>query len=315
MMTPEILAVSAGALIFFVFVVLILGRRRKLKLSERLSLDKEQLLINSMIKTAEIEGNITGKEQQLSWFDRKSKELLHSGAGITMPIYVGIAIVSSLAIFLIVQHIVQLAVVSLFFSLLGLLLPNMYVKSRVEKNIKFFNTHLVKALRRMAASMRSGSTVVQAMTDVVAAKLLHPVIRAEFRKVLTDIEYGNDIEEAFYKLYERTGSKDVRFLAMTIEIKRRHGGSIGLTFEQVGSIISNRYLMEADIRATLAQANATVMLLSAIPFVLSGALMLLNPGYFEPLLASTMGRIVFLMCYVMIFVGAIIMKRMSKIRM
>jgi len=315
MLTPEILSFTMGALILFALIVILLGRKKKISVTERIIFDKEKLIINSMIKKIELEGNVTGNEKKLSWFDKKYKELERSGSGVTLPLYLGIAAVSSLAIFVVVQNIIQFIPISIVFASIGLLLPNMYVKMRVEKNIKFFNTHLIKALRRMTASMRSGSTVTQAMADIVSVRMIHPVMRAEIKKVLVDIEYGMDIEEAFYRLYERTGSNDVRFLAMTIEIKRRHGGSIGQTFEYVGSAISNRTLMEADVRATLAQANATATILSVIPFILSAALMIMSPGYFDPLFQNAMGRVVFLACYVMIFLGAIVMKKMSKMRL
>lgn len=315
MLTPEILSFTMGALILFAFIVIFLGRKKKLSITERVMLDKEKLAIETMLLQTDVEGNVTGKEKKLSWFDKKQKELERSGAGVPMPVYLGIAVVTMLLIYVVVQNILQFAPVAILFSLVGLLLPDMYVKMRVERNIRFFNKHLTKALRRATASMRSGNTITQALVDIVSARMLHPVIRAEFKKVLVDIEYGVSIEEAFYRLFERTGSKDVRFLAMTIEIKRRHGGNIGQTFEYVGSAISNRALMEADIRATLAQANATSMLLSAIPFVLSGALIFMSPDYFEPMFETMLGRVIFLSCYVMIILGAIVMKKMSKVRL
>jgi len=314
-LSPETLSITIGAVIFFVLAGIVLGRKRKISISERIILDKEKLMVDSMIKAAEIEGNVNAKEQKRSWFEKKELDLKRSGSGVVLPLYIGIAAFSGAAIFAIVQQLTQIAPLAVAFSFIGLLLPDMYVKSRVNKNLRFFNQHFVKALRRMAASMRAGSSVTQAIGDVVNTRIIHPVIRAEMKKVLVDIEYGANIEEAFYKLYERTGSADAKHLAITIEIKRLHGGGIGQTFEQIGATISSRTLMEADIRATLAQVNATSMLLSGIPFVLTIILMVISPGYFDPLLETTMGRLVFLFCYVFIILGGVIMKKMSNIKL
>ena len=76
----------------------------------------------------------------------------------------------------------------------------------------------------MASVMRSGGSLKQALADVSRSRSMATAIRLEFSKVLSDIEYGFAIEEALHKLYERTGSKDVQFLAIAVEIQRQLGG-------------------------------------------------------------------------------------------
>jgi len=198
---------------------------------------------------------------------------------------------------------------------LGIKIPDKIVKMRVRKNVERFNNDLIKALRRMASVMRSGGSLKQALVDVTRSRSMPLVIRLEFKKVLADIEYGDSIEEALYKLYERTGSNDVRFLAVAVEIQRQLGGNIAQTFDSIGQNITNRNLMQSEVKATLAQARTTSNVLSILPFVLSGIIVIINPSYFSPLFESLAGRMIVFMCLAFIVTGAFIMRKLSDIEL
>ena len=201
------------------------------------------------------------------------------------------------------------------FSLLGFYFPEKLVQVKREKNIKHFDDELVKALRRMASVMRAGGSLKMALEDVSRSRSMPTVIRLEFNKVLSDIEYGMFIEDALYRLYERTGSRDARFLAIAVETQRQLGGNIAQTFDTIAATISNRRLLESEVKATLSQVNATSNILSAMPFVMGGLVYLMNPEYFDPLFESLTGRFIFLGCFIFISIGVFVIKKMSKLKM
>ena len=313
---PELIAILVGGIVIFLGLIIMSLRRRKIiELEKRIQVDREQVAIRQAIKQLEIEESILKKEDSLSWLEKKKRELEQSGTNITLPVYLTILVASSLLIFFVVYKILGIVFFALPFALLGFYFPEKLVKVKLEKNVKHFNDELIKALRRMASVMRSGGSLKQALDDVSRSRSMPTAIRMEFSKVLSDMEYGLAIEEALYKLYERTGSKDVQFLAIAVEIQRQLGGNIAQTFDTIGATISNRRLMESEVKATLSQINATSNILSAMPFAIGGLIYVISPDYFEPLFESLVGRFVFLVCIMFICVGVVVIKKMSKIEL
>ena len=303
----------SGIVLFTGIVIMSFKKGKKVMLGERIAVDKEKAAIEEAIKEIELEESVLKRETELSWSQKKARELQQSNTGVTFPLYITILLISMLLIFLVVYKIMDMVVIAIPFAFLGIIIPEKIVESKIEKNVNSFNEELVKALRRMASVMRSGGSLKQALTDVVRSKSMPTIIRAEFRKVLTDIEYGLTIENALYKLYERIGSEDVQFLAIAVEIQRQLGGNIAQMFDSIGSAISNRRIMESDVRATLSQIKATSNILSAMPFVLGIGIFLVNPGYFDPLLQSTAGRLIILGCVSIMAMGIFVIKKLSKL--
>ena len=307
---PQLISILISGIVLFGGLVFtnVLGRNR-VELDQRISVSAEDSAIAEALKEIEIEESVLKNENELSWADMKKRELVQSGTGITFPIYIVILVISMLAIFLLVYKIVGIVLLAIPFAFLGTIVPKKIVDAKLQKNIEAFNDQLVKALRRMSSVMRSGGSLKQALSDVSKAKSMPTVIRIEFRKVLTDTEYGLSIEEALFKLYERTGSSDVKLLAIAVEIQRQLGGNIAQIFDTIGTTISNRKLMDGDVKATLAQAKATSSILSAMPIVLGGALYLVSPDFFDPLTATLGGKIFILTMVSMIVFGIFVMKQ------
>jgi tight adherence protein B len=314
--SAEFLAMSAAALVLLLGLVLSstkIKKPGKISIKDRIQVDERQKAIDEMMKGIELEGGLASIKETSNWFERKEKELLRSNTGITLPIYLVIMFASMMAIFSVVYFIMRSTAFALPFAFLGMFVPNMIVKSRVNKNIQHFNEQMIKALRRMASTMRAGQSLKQAIEDVVRARSIPMIIRKEFQTVLTDVEYGDSIEKALYKLYERTGSQDIHNLALAIEVQRQIGGNIADLFDNISQTISNRNLMEKDVKAILAQVNTSTNILSAMPFLVAGMLVMINPSYFDPLMSSFIGRFLVLICLCFIVTGIFIIKKLSKI--
>jgi len=305
---------TSGIVIFLGLVISSLRQRKKINLMERLNVSYEQAAMRQAAEEIRIEGERSGRNSSLSWLEKKKRELEQSGTDITLPVYLTILVVTSVLIFFVVYKIIGIVFFALPFSLLGFLVPEKLVQRRKEKNIKYFNDEMVKALRLMASSMRAGNSLRQALEDVTRSKAMPTVIRLEFNKVLADVEYGMMVEDALYRLYERTGSEDVRFLAIAIETQRQLGGNIAETLDAIAATINNRRMLESEVKATMSQINATSNILSVLPFCMAGLIYLMNPTYFDPLFEDLTGRFLFLGCFISVCIGVFIIKRMSKIK-
>ena len=265
----------------------------------------------------EMDSVLVNKEkEQMSWFDKKSLELQQSHTGITLTTYMAIMFGAGLGLFIFAYMIFKEFIYAGLAACLGYLAPGAFVKSKIAKNIAIFNANLVKALRRMASNMRAGGTLKQAIMDVGKSQSMPSAIRMEFINILSDMEYGASPEQAFYNLYERVGSEDVRTLALTVEIQRRTGGNMAEAFDNLARIINRRELEEADIKATLSATKSSGRIISVIPFALTAILNFMSPTYFNEFYnwAGGLGKMIAFGCYIIIGFGVVVMNKMTDIK-
>lgn len=305
--TPVTIAFLAG-----LWAVLLIGLIRRPK--EKASSLADRLTPLEGLAGLDLVEEIEEKEPR-NFIERKELELKQSGTGITLPVYFTILALSMLTLFVLVNQIIGNPIFSLVFSLLGFYVPEAYVRNKRNKNMAMFHDQYLKCLRRMSASLRAGSSIRQALQDVVAAETIDKIVRAEFRTVLKDIEFGDTIERALFKLYDRIGSKDVHFTAVSVEVNRSTGGNLAEIFDDISKTISDRKQMEHDVKARLAQTKATSTLLSILPVVMVFVLMYLNPGHFSVLTRSTVGQMIVFFCLGMIVTGYYIINKATDIKL
>jgi len=278
---------------------------RKIAISKRLRIDEERA------ELFETEARMSGKN--MAWLEKKQMELTQSNTGVTLFTYLIILTLSIITIFTFVFSVLQNATFAVVVSALGFLIPEYVVRGLIKKNITFFNTQLLKALRRMASNLRSGGSVKQAITDVTRARSIPVIVRMEFRKVLSDIEYGATVEKALFNLAERTGSRDAYSLAVAVEIQRQLGGNLAQIMDSVAQGISNRAIMESDILATLSQAKASAKLLTLMPVGTVILILIFNRAYFNPMFDNLLGRIIFIICMSLIIIGFFVFQKMTTL--
>src|SRR3546814_10898698 len=62
-------------------------------------------------------------------------------------------------------------------------------------------------------------------------------------------------------------------------VQRETGGNLAETLENLSDIIRKRHQMQQKVRAMASEARASAWIVGALPVLLFGALMVLNPDY------------------------------------
>lgn len=260
-------------------------------------------------------GNLREEEKQ-SYFIRKEKELLQSGTGITLPIYYLMIVVAAALLFLLADFLLDSKAAACIVACMSLFLPGYIIREIRSKRKAEFDAMYVKALKRMASSLRTGSTLLQAVEDVVHTYSLPKTIREEMAAVLLDFEFQSTFEEAFLKMYERTGSEDVKSTALSIQISKRYGAKLYQALEGYASAILQRKEMEAEGRAKLSSVSSTISTVSLVPFIFAFLVRLSDPAYFDGLYAfgGGMGRWILFALYGVDVFGYFFLKHKCNIR-
>lgn len=256
------------------------------------------------------------KEHQETFLARKEKELLQSGTGITITTYFLILIVSFVVLYLLTQFLMDSNFIAFIIACFAVFVPEYILKIRKDQKRRAFDEMYGKVLKRLASSLRSGSTLLQAVDDVIHTPSLPHAIREEMAAVLLDFEFQDTFDQAFFKLYERTGSEDVKSTALSIQISTKYGAKLYEAFEEYAKTIMERKEMEAESRAKLSSVSATISLVSAVPFIFGAIIQVTNPTYFDGIFsfAGGAGKILILGLYLMDVFGYLFLKRKCDIQ-
>jgi tight adherence protein B len=204
--------------------------------------------------------------------------------------------------------------ISLLLSLLGLLcglLPHIYLKTRQQIRLAAFNAQISDTLTLMASSLRSGYSFMRAM-QVVASEMPAPIAE-EFTRVLDECNVGVPTEEALRRLVERTNSYDMDLVVTAVTIQIQLGGNLAEILDTIAETIRERVRINAEMRALTADGKLSGIILVALPIVLGGVILALNPAYMRTLIDEQTGRIMLIVGGVFMVVGSIVIHRMLRI--
>ena len=72
-------------------------------------------------------------------------------------------------------------------------------------------------------------------------------------------------------------------------IQRETGGNLAETLENLSDILRKRRQMRLKVKAMSGEARASALIIGALPFVMFGILMTINPGYVGQLFEENRG--------------------------
>ena len=124
-------------------------------------------------------------------------------------------------------------------------------------------------------------------------------IATEFGIVFDQVNYGEDLPDAFQEFAERVDLEDVNYLSASIGIQHGTGGDLANVIEVLSRVIRDRIAMRRKIRAISSEGRMSSWFLSALPFIIFGMTSVMSPDYYagvadDPLFQPMAISIVFL---------------------
>ncbi|TMC52006.1 MAG: hypothetical protein E6J20_14085 [Chloroflexi bacterium] len=194
---------------------------------------------------------------------------------------------------------------------IGYLLPALYLRNRRGHRLRQFNSGLPRAMELIANSMKAGQSVAQslgAVTDNAG-----PPVSDEFALARREIELGASIESAMNNMVKRIGSNDLRLMVMVITIQRSIGGDLPAILATLADTMRQREEMRAEVMAATAQSRASAVIITLLPIVAAVLLYFVVSDYFRPMLVNPLGWVMLGLAAVLLFVGNLIIRRLTAI--
>jgi tight adherence protein B len=206
----------------------------------------------------------------------------------------------------------------LFQSLLGLLVGlaapvvlRVAVKRRVSKKRQTFGEQLPDNLDVLAGALRAGHSLIGAMNVMVEGA--DEPSKTEFRRVLQDEQLGVPIDQALMVTAGRMENLDIEQVAIVTRLQREAGGNSAEVIDRVVENIRGRMEIRRLIRVLTAQGRLARWILTLLPIVLVGFLLVINPAWLDPLKDTNIGRAFLVLWVVMLIAGSIVIKKIVEI--
>lgn len=307
--TPILLVLGGGMLI----AVLMTARRAKLKIEHRVELvaaapepaipEKPQSLL---------------KKDVLGPFNERLRRLFAIGAGrfwgmkasvftllfATIPTGVGAWTLTHSVLGL--PHWFGVSA-TLFVALLA---PRMILLRQQKKSDTQFNDLFPGAVDSIARMLRAGLPIATAVHSV-GLEAPAPV-NTVFTKVADQIDMGTPLEEALDSTSQQVALADFRFFAVAVALQHATGGNLAATLEILSDIIRRRRAIRLKAKAATSEIRVTAYVVGALPFLIVGALLLIQPGYLNPLYADPRGQVILSIAVGLLLLAWLSMRQMMR---
>lgn len=247
-------------------------------------------------------------------FQSLDRLLEQSGLNLTLARFLLIQFTLALVILLVLSVVFNVNLItSLVVAIaIGVGIPYLYVtKKRIARYTKFTD-QLPDALDYLARSMRAGNPFMASLK--AGSKEMPSPTGEEFGITFDELNYGLDLEDALYNLGERTGNEEMHFFITAVLIQKSTGGNLADVLNRIAAVMRARAVTYRDIRILAAEMRYSAKVLIALPFIVAGALTIVNPTYLAVLFENEVGLIIIGLQIMFMVIGYYVVHKMVNFR-
>jgi tight adherence protein B len=192
------------------------------------------------------------------------------------------------------------------------MVPLWVARHRKHQRTLRFEEQFPDSLDMLTGALRAGLALTGAI-QVVAEEAPDPVGK-EFRVLFEENRLGLDMKHAVKMMAERVDSTEARLFATALILQRETGGNLAEILDGTAAVIRDRFRILRDVRTLTAQGRLSGLILTLLPLVLIGIIMVIAPDYLRGLAADPVGRYLIVISAVLQVTGFFIMRRIVDIK-
>jgi tight adherence protein B len=301
------LLLTAAALLFFALMV---SRRERTSLEKRINLIFSTLMLH-VVKTTRAPGAPQLAAERL----RRIVSLGLSHTWGTRTNAVTLVLLAALAAIIVWMLMGPLLHFSTWIALPAalaafVLLPRFLLIREQTKAENAFTNLFPDAVDMGVRMLRAGLPITSAVRAI--GEEAAPPVNGVFKTLADQVEIGIPFEEALAATGQEVGLPDFRFFSVAVALQRATGGNLASTLDILSDIMRKRRAVRLKAQATTAEVRVSAYILGAIPFLVTGILLLIQPGYLAPLLTDSRGKFIIGAAAGMLLVGFLTMRRMMR---
>jgi tight adherence protein B len=199
----------------------------------------------------------------------------------------------------------------LFVGLIAPAVTRFIVSFRLARKRAEFAEQLPDNIDVLAGALRAGHSLVGALNVMVDGA--DEPAKSEFRRVMQDEQLGVPIDEAVMLMASRMANEDLEQVALVTRLSREAGGNTAEVLDRVVDNIRRKMELRRLVRVLTAQGRLARWILTALPIVLAGWILVINPDWLDPLFQKTLGQFALVMWVVMLLIGSWLLKKITEI--
>lgn len=277
-----------------------LGRRRKKDEEE------EERTIGEIGVSAAVDRAVAGRGFAENLAIQIAQANLKWTVGEFLVLTVVIAIALALLFYVIKRYVfIPVGIVVAFVG------PRIFLGVRKTARLKAFDDQLGDALNLIVNSLRAGYSTSQAL-EVISNEMPEP-ISEEFGRVVLELQLGVPFDTAMDNLLRRMPSADMDLVVTAMSVQREVGGNLAEVLDAITFTIRERVRIKGEIKTLTAQGRITGYLITGLPFVLSGVIYLVNPGFMSGLFEDPCGWAMIGVALFLLVIGYISVRKITSI--
>lgn len=198
------------------------------------------------------------------------------------------------------------AVGAAFVGFLGL--PRWFLGFLRKRRQNTFLNDFADAIDIMVRGLKAGLPVSEAMK--IIATETGPPVGPEFVEVVDGQRVGISLDQGIERMVDRMPLPEVNFLAIVMAIQSKTGGNLSEALGNLSKVLRERKKMKAKIRSVSQEAKSSAAIIGSLPFVIMGAMLVLNPNYLNPLFQTSTGNMLIIGSGVWMTIGILVMRKM-----
>jgi len=196
--------------------------------------------------------------------------------------------------------------------LLGFFMPYAYAAHMRTKRFQKFEEKFPEAIDTLARAVRAGHAFTTAL-EMIANEVSEPVA-GEFRQLYEEQKFGLPVRDALLNLADRIPLVDVKFFVTAVMLQRETGGNLAEILDNLSYVIRERFKILRQVRVHTAQGRLTMVLLMALPPMIVVIMLILNPGFIQPLFTDPIGHALIVGGITLQTLGYFVIRRIIRIQ-
>ena len=148
---------------------------------------------------------------------------------------------------------------------------------------------------------------------VMAAMSAKEPLAATVSQAAAFTKAGMPVDQALHVASKDLRLQEFSLLASIIQVGGRFGGRVDSLLEKVAHLIRDREQADRELRALTAEVRVSAWVLSLLPILVGGAIIILNAAYFMKMWDDPMGRWIAFAGIGLQAIGTVVLYRLAKI--
>ncbi|MBI1383401.1 MAG: hypothetical protein GC150_00620 [Rhizobiales bacterium] len=194
----------------------------------------------------------------------------------------------------------------------GLGLPRWLLGHLMKRRQNKFLNEFANTIDVVVRGVKSGLPLNECL-EIIARESPEP-IRSEFRELIEQQRVGVPLADCFERMMRRMPLPEVNFFAIVVAIQQSAGGNLAEALGNLSGVLRARKMLKAKVKALSAEANASAMILAALPFTVMGMTYFSAPDYISLLWNDKTGHMLLAGGGVWMTLGILVMRKMINFK-